>query len=141
MNKEEKEAIKNIKKDDEYYDILENIKLNKYNMLNVEKLMQDTITGDYTEYEIAQSIIYLLNLIEKQQKEIEELKNIETYKLAIIDKDKYISKDKIRELQDKYKKEIEKLESKKLWNEPVDTIKKNRYTNYYNAYEELLKEE
>ena len=51
-----------------------------------------------------------------------------------------ILKSKVRELQDKYKSKIEKLESKKIWNEPVDTINKNRYTNYYNAYEELLQE-
>lgn len=52
----------------------------------------------------------------------------------------FIPKSKVRELQNKYKNKIEKLESKKIWNEPVDTINKNRYTNYYNAYEELLQE-
>ena len=74
LSDEEKKAIEGIKKDDEYYDILENIKQNKYNMWNVEKLMRDTTTGDYTEYEIAQSIVYFVNIIEKQSKEIEELK-------------------------------------------------------------------
>ena len=74
LSDEEKKAIEGIKKDDEYYDILENIKQNKYNMWNVEKLMRDSTTGDYTEYEIAQSIVYFVNLIEKQSKEIEELK-------------------------------------------------------------------
>ena len=53
---------------------------------------------------------------------------------------RYISKDKIRKLQEKYKNKIERLESKKIWNEPVDTINKNRYTNYFNVYEELLQE-
>ena len=43
-------------------------------------------------------ITAVLNLIETQQKEIEELKNTETYKIAIIDKDKYVSKDKIKEI-------------------------------------------
>ena len=39
LSDEEKEAVEEIKKDSEYYDILENIKQNKYNMWNVEKLM------------------------------------------------------------------------------------------------------
>ena len=55
-------------------------------------------------------------------------------------KNNFIRKDKIRELQDKYKNKLERLESKKIWNEPIDTINKNRYTNYFNAYEELLEE-
>ncbi len=74
MNEKEKEAIERIKKDDEYYDILENIKQNKYNMWNVEKLMRDTTNGNYTEYEIAQSIVYLSYLIEKKQKELDQEK-------------------------------------------------------------------
>ena len=74
LSDEEKEAVEEIKKDSEYYDILENIKQNKYNMWNVEKLMRDTTTCDFTEYEIAQSIVYFVNQVEKQSKEIEEYK-------------------------------------------------------------------
>ena len=85
LSNEEKKAIEGIKKDDEYYDVLENIKQNKYNMWNVEKLMRDTTTGDYTEYEIAQSIVYFVNLIEKQSKEIEELKEKDDANLAYYD--------------------------------------------------------
>ena len=97
LSDEEKKAIEGIKKDDEYYDILENIKQNKYNMLNVEKLMRDTTTGDYTEYEIAQSIVYFVNIIEKQSKEIEELKKYEKYyeEMEEVNK-KFIAVDKIK---------------------------------------------
>ena len=61
---------------------------------------------EYEEKEIAGYIATVLNLIEKQSKEIEELKNTETYKLAIIDKYKYISKDKIKAKME----ELEKLD-------------------------------
>ena len=51
--------------------------------------------------------IVLLNIIEKQQKEIEELKainQIQKYRIEVIDEREFISKDKIRE-------KIEDLES------------------------------
>lgn len=101
-----------------------------------------------------QAIQGLLDLYQKEKEKNEELK--EKYKRLIKANDNlkstkriktykdvekfFIPKSKVRELQDKYKNKIEKLESKKIWNEPVDTIIKNRYTNYYNAYEELLEE-
>lgn len=72
MSEEEKEAIDEIKKDDEYLNILQDIKENKYNMYNVAKLMKDTTNGDYTEYEIAESIVYFVKLVEKKQKEIDK---------------------------------------------------------------------
>lgn len=107
----------------------------------VSMIDQWKIAGDvYTQDEL-NAIGELLDLYYKQQKEIERIKSLDIYKL--IEKwetGQLIHKDKIKEIQNKYKKEIEKLESKKIWNEPVDTIKKNRYTNYYNAYEELLGE-
>lgn len=49
-------------------------------------------------------------------------------------------KSKVKEKIEKYKNKIDKLENKKLWNEPVDTINKNRWTNYINAYLELLED-
>lgn len=85
----------------------------------------------------------LLDLYNKEKEKNKELTDEYMIQKHLINADflkDYISKDKIRELQNKYKKEIEKLESKKIWNEPVDTINKNRYTNYFNAYEELLEE-
>ena len=41
---------------------------------------------------------------------------------------------------DYYDKEIKKLENKKIWNEPCDTIIRNRFCNYYNALKLLLEE-
>ena len=102
MSEEEKKAIEEIKKDEEYYDILHNIQENKYDMWNVEKLMRDSTNGNYTEYEIAQSIVYFINKIEKQQKEIEYYKAQDTNKGKLLNtalnetKNNCISKDKIR---------------------------------------------
>ena len=111
LSDEEKKAIEGIKKDDEYYDILENIKQNKYNMLNVEKLMRDTTTCDYTEYEIAQSIVYFVNLIEKQQKEIEELKEINEEMGKALDEWNNGERTSIFHIhKDKIKAKIEELE-------------------------------
>lgn len=120
LSDEEKEAIEGIKKDDEYYDILENIKQNKYNMWNVEKLMRDSTTGDYTEYEITQSIVYFVNLIEKQSKEIEELKkpkyilNCKTNEITKLTND-FVSKDKI-------KAKIEEVEQWELYNMKIPRL-------------------
>ena len=103
------------------------------------------VSGDiYTQNEL-NAIGELLDLYNKEKeknKELEEkqLKKSGIYEIGIDLDDDYIPKSKVRELQNKYKNKIEKLESKKIWNEPVDTINKNRYTNYYNAYEEILQE-
>lgn len=53
---------------------------------------------EYTNSEIDNYIKILLNLIEKQQKEIEELQQEKEYLNCIIesDKDNYINKDKIK---------------------------------------------
>lgn len=52
----------------------------------------------------------------------------------------YISKDKIREKIDKYRKKSEKLHSQELWHEPEDSIKDFKYNHYLEAYKELLEE-
>lgn len=131
MTEEDDNAIRNIRKDSEYYDILMNIKNTNYNMVNVEKLMRDTKTGDYTEYEIAECIVYLIykleesvryyaSQLEKNKKQIEELKEItKTYDSYIGEKmplnsqiiiadgkyfmngtfvNKFVNKDKIKEI-------------------------------------------
>jgi hypothetical protein len=100
-------------------------------------------------------MIIVLNLIEKLQKENEELKeDRDKFKKALgkritycneLEKDlfencsnyvipKQIVKDKIEE----YKNEIDKLYNQKVWNEPMDTIYNNRYVNYINILQELL---
>ena len=88
----------------------------------------------------------LLNLIKKQKKEIEELKqNRDEYKEEYIKLQNaryynYISKDKIREKIDKYREKLEKLHSQELWNEPEDSIKDFKYNHYLEAYKKLLEE-
>jgi len=145
MTDEEKEAI----------EIMEDITF----MRGIRK----DVEGEDEDY---QALETLLNLIKKQQQKIEKLAKtcskykdtLEHYEDKVFNNDmidlekvtdldeisvlgkKYISKDKIRELQDKYKNKIERLESKKIWNEPIDTVLTRRYINYFDAYEELLEE-
>lgn len=131
LSDEEKKAIEKIKKDDEYYDILENIKQNKYNMWNVEKLMRDTTNGDYTEYEIAQSIIYLVNLIEKQEKEIEHLKEKrenQKKELAILNK-KQIEFNKLVNTVNSYKGQFKKQEKE------IEELKQRNWFNSFSKEE------
>lgn len=44
----------------------------------------------------------------------------------------------VEEKIEEYKNEIDKLYNQKVWNEPMDTIYKNRYVNYINILQELL---
>lgn len=81
----------------------------------------------------------------KKQKQLTKLAQTitdESLKEALIEFEKdYIPKSKIKEKRDYYKKEIDKMENKKIWNEPIDTIRKNRFINYFNILQELLGEE
>lgn len=45
---------------------------------------------------------------------------------------------KVEETIEKYQNKIDKLYNQKVWNEPMDTIYKNRYVNYINILQELL---
>jgi hypothetical protein len=53
----------------------------------------------------------------------------------------YIPKSKVQEKLDELDKKIRKIENKKVWNEPADTIIRNRLCNYYNALKELVEGE
>lgn len=64
----DKNIIGKIKNDHEYYDILEDIKQKNYSMKDVLKLLVDTETGNYTDYDIARCIVYFTNLIENENK-------------------------------------------------------------------------
>lgn len=70
--------------------------------------------------------------------------DIKEHRIVYIDtpefEEKFISKDKIREKLDKYRKKLEKLHSQELWNEPEDSIKDFKYNHYLEAYKELLEE-
>lgn len=107
---------------------------------------------DYGE-EAQKSLNNILNELERLQKENEKLKlinqslentkdtcpNMATSGIRCNLKNsipKQVIRDKIQE----YKNKIYKLESKKMWNEPIDTINKNRYVNYINILKELLNE-
>lgn len=45
---------------------------------------------------------------------------------------------KIKANTEYYDKEIKKIENKKIWNEPCDTIIRNRFVNYFNILQEVL---
>ena len=109
----------------------------------------------------------ILNLIEKQSKEIEELKeNNKELKTQIeehvyydlggrscgktellrhykkgYDMNNKFWKDKIKAKIEEYKKEIDKLYKKKNWYEPQDTEKKNKYMHYIEFGQSLLEKE
>ena len=104
----------------------------------------------------------LLNLIEKQSKEIEELKDDLNKKPIFLIKDLYNRKLKEISLQDakglieqgrkeleykikakieEYENKIKKIRSKKLINEPEDTINITRYVHYISVLQSLLEKE
>jgi len=53
----------------------------------------------------------------------------------------YISKDKIKAKVEEYEEKIKKIKEKNVWEEPYDTEKYVRYTNYISVLQSLLKEE
>lgn len=75
----------------------------KYNDLINTLINTDFLEGacsEETANEYKKAIKYLLNIIEKQAKEIEELKAIKSmqdYRIQVIDEREFISKDKIKE--------------------------------------------
>ena len=90
MNEEEKEAIKEVKEiiggDYEYPSILNEITKTNYGNKDLIELWYATDDEssnyeEYTDLDIAKAIVYLVNLVEKQQKEIKaRLKEIEELK-------------------------------------------------------------
>ena len=91
-------------------------------------------------------ITTVLNLIEKQSKEIEEAEQKE--KKAYIDGTNVADKlcnekweDKIKAKIEECEKEIEKLYKKKNWHEPWDTEKKTKYMHYIEFGKSLLEKE
>ena len=85
MNEEEKEAIKEVKEiidgDYEYPSILNEIKKTNYGNKDLIELWNATDDEssnyeEYTDLDIAKAIVYLVNLVDKQQKEIEEKEKV-----------------------------------------------------------------
>ncbi len=96
----------------------------------------------------------LINLIDKQSKEIEELKeerkkypiamNDEQYKKVIELAQKDIKEELDRQINTKIEEcenKIKKIRSKKLINEPEDTIVITRYAHYISILQSLLEKE
>ena len=102
----------------------------------------------------------LIDIIEKQQKEIEELKAISEYREKIIkglglktlpktitgfrelieNNDKKWE-DKIKAKIEEVEKELNKLLQKEEWLEPHDTTKRNKYMHYIEFGQSLLEKE
>ena len=92
----------------------------------------------------------ILNLIEKQSKEIEENKKYivqltdEQYrKLVDIIRDETGKEweNKIKAKIEEYEEKIKKIKEKDVWEEPYDTEKYVRYTNYISVLQSLLEKE
>ena len=133
MNEKEKKAIELLK----HFKIeLNNIE--SYERPDVEeKYKKILIVLQENDFDTFQTI---LSLIEKQRKEIEELKEKNTQLTNYLNDSYYVSEDKLKEKIDKYRKKIEKLHSQELWNEPEDSIKDFKYNHYLEAFKELLGE-
>jgi len=86
-------------------------------------------------------IILLKKVIEKQSKEIEELKKYKKYyeEMEEVNK-KFISVDKIKAKIEECENKIKKIRSKKLINEPEDTIIITRYAHYISVLQLLLED-
>ena len=80
---------------------------------------------------------------EQLQKEIEELKNADlttVYLNGFYDGEKKVE-DKIKAKIEEYENKIKKIRSKKLINEPEDTINITRYVHYISVLQSLLEKE
>ena len=92
----------------------------------IKEFRNEVFEGVGNKSIMAKNIDILLNILDKQQKEIEELKSInqiQKYRIEVIDEREFISKDKIRE-------KIEKAKEIK-WHTPKLVIE---------YFEELLEE-
>lgn len=100
----------------------------------------------------------LIEIIEKQSKEIEELKeDIDKFKKALgkritycneLEKDLFencsnyvVSKDKIKAIIEEYEKALNILLQKDDWIEPSDTIIRNKFIHYIEFGQSLLEKE
>ena len=118
------------------------------NMLNTERRnrrgnreIRFEVNSNYYE-----AVSKLLSDYKRVLKENEELKNdYENLSNSVVVKNYCIKNSipiqKIKDKIEEYKNEIDKLYNQKVWNEPMDTIYKNRYVNYINILQELLESE
>ena len=109
----------------------------------LEDLLKQRNKIQINTYDLFGTIEIVLNLIEKQQKEIEELKNADlttVYLNGFYDGEKKV-KDKIKAKIEECENKIKKIRSKKLINEPEDTIIITRYAHYISVLQSLLEKE
>ena len=131
-------------------------------MLDEEKEAIEELKNKIADYFMISNLTgkTLLNLIKKQQKEIEELKTqidehvyydlggrscgktelLRHYKKGY-DMNNKFWKDKIKAKIEEYEKELNKLLQKEEWLEPHDTIKRNKYMHYIEFGQSLLEKE
>lgn len=90
-----------------------------------------------------QSIKNIVNNYLKEKARADKLEKEYSKMLTKIDEYEvnYIPVSLVEEMIEEYKNEIDKLYNQKVWNEPMDTIYKNRYVNYINILQELLESE
>ena len=105
-------------------------------------IVEESRTEDNTEYyiKLRNTLDLLENIIainKELKQELDSVKEI-YYTQKEIEKD-YIPKSKVKELRDKYKKEIEKFENKRICDRQ-DLIDERIYRVYYKAYQKLLEE-
>lgn len=130
---------------DEEKEILINIKEYMQNDIDkgYHKFVYNDLGSDFKCIDCINAIDNVLNLIEKQQKEIENLKeqnkNLNWY--FENQKDNFVHKDKIKAKIEEYENKIKKIRSKKIINEPEDTIIITRYAHYISVLQSLLEKE
>lgn len=102
-----------------------------------------------TECYYTKVIDIVYNLVQKQSKEIEELKEKDDANLAYYDQiyqngiytGQKAVEYKIKAKIEEYENKIKKIRSKKLINEPEDTIIITRYAHYISVLQSLLEKE
>lgn len=128
---EDIKVLEEIIKGDE--DCIENI--SKFNSNNKE--YDEDI--EHYKREI-RSITNIINSYKKEKARADKLEKEYSKMLTKIDEYEvnYIPVSLVEEKIEEYKNKIDKLYNQKVWNEPMDTIYKNRYVNYINILQELL---
>jgi len=117
--------------------------INDLNFIIVTDIYDNEVSIDKTKIinEYNESVGVVLNLIKKQSKEIEELNKENTRQHELIGNIHKKWKDKIKAKIEEYEEKIKKIKEKCVWEEPYDTEKYVRYTNYIYALQSLLEKE
>ena len=107
-------------------------------------LIEENIDEWWATKEDIDALNTLLTAYEKEKEENKKLKDEYLVQRDLINPDflkDYISKDKIKAKIEEYENKIKKIRSKKLINEPEDTIAITRYAHYISVLQSLLEKE